>query len=242
MISRSEHASPQKSRSFVTLSVRCRYLCAENNNAIVETMNNAANMPSRANRPFPCAPAGLQTPGQQIGLFVGVCAAFLGISAVVGRAARIGGVGGQAAATPPPVAFAIVWPVLYACMGCAVSLQCLGPVKHAPQLGTTGSASGASRLTTPCAVPPAVQWGGLAALLTAVILTFVWPPVFVRGYNSTSALLIVAMLALGGIGTILASKTSTIGAVLVVPLLAWLVFALVLTCQTAQVQADRIRL
>jgi tryptophan-rich sensory protein len=78
-------------------------------------------------------------------------------------------------------------------------------------------------------------------MAAVVVLTLVWPPVFVRNKNRAAALLIVAMLALGGIGAVLASKTSTPATVLWIPLLAWLIFALILTCETAEVQRQQQR-
>jgi tryptophan-rich sensory protein len=215
----------------------------QGNSAVLAVSQLRAQAPPRlsATAPaFPCAPPGLRRVWQQVALFIGLLAALMTIPALVGRASRIERVGGQAAATPPPVTFAVVWPILYALVACALAFQSLGPVSAATSDCILRPGAAATPCSSAC-VSPSIRWGGVAVMAAVVVLTLVWPPVFVRNKNRAAALLIVAMLALGGIGAVLASKTSTPATVLWIPLLAWLIFALILTCETAEVQRQQQR-
>lgn len=115
---------------------------------------------------------------------------------------------------PPAVVFPIVWFILYALAAAALCLQLLVPEKG---------------------VTAAVQYTGVALLAAQLIIGFAWPIVWNKGNTRGAAYMIVAMLALAIPGVILATKTNLVAGALWSPLLAWLVFALVLTAQRSQV-------
>ena len=111
-------------------------------------------------------------------------------------------------AAPPPLAFAIVWPLLYTMLALAVFMLICYP------------APGASA---------AVQWTACALLLAQLPLNWAWTPVFASGKASTAALLIVAMLMLTAAALALGVSVQPIAAALAAPYAAWLVFALLLS-------------
>lgn len=105
---------------------------------------------------------------------------------------------------PPPMWFGIVWTVLYAMMGFALALVC--------------AAWGARGRT-------AAIW--LFAVQFAVNLA--WSPTFFAAHQITAALVVIAVLDLLVIATIvLFWRVRRLAAALLLPYLAWILFATVL--------------
>lgn len=113
---------------------------------------------------------------------------------------------------PPPLVFSVVWPVLYLCAAGAMFFQAAMP--------STASAG--------------VRWSGAGIMGAMLVLSFAWTPVFVKGKAKAAAWMIVAMLMLGATGTVLAGATNIISAALWAPWLGWLVFALIMSAETAK--------
>jgi tryptophan-rich sensory protein len=117
---------------------------------------------------------------------------------------------------PPPVTFGIVWTVLYILMGFALALVC---------------ASWGAR------------WRGLAiaAFVVQFALNLAWSPTFFALHEITWALVIVALLDVAVIvTTVLFWKVRRTAGLLLLPYLAWVLFATLLTWQFLQLnpQAD----
>lgn len=109
------------------------------------------------------------------------------------------------AAFPPPALFGIVWTILYAMMGLSLAMIL--------------SARGA-------------RGRGLAVLAFAVqfALNLAWSPVFFAMHQITGALVVIALLDVAVIVTIvLFSRLRAVAALLLVPYLAWILFATYLT-------------
>ncbi len=102
---------------------------------------------------------------------------------------------------PPSWLFGIVWPVLYGLIGLALAMV----------VNARGS-----------------RWRGLAigAFLAQLVLNLLWSPLFF-GMNqvSTALLAILLMLALAAVTTCLFWRVRKAAAILMLPYLAWLVFA-----------------
>ena len=115
-------------------------------------------------------------------------------------------------AAPPPLAFAIVWPLLYTALALAVFLLICYP------------APGASAYA---------RWTACGLLLAQLILNWAWTPVYAAGQQSgktsTAALLVVVMLMVTGAALVLGASVQPVAAALVAPYAAWLVYALVLS-------------
>ena len=108
---------------------------------------------------------------------------------------------------PPPEAFGIVWPLLYALMAVALALVL--------------SARGA-------------RGRGLAAAVFAVQLgvNLVWSPLFFRFHDVVAAFWLIVVLNLLVVATIaLFARIRTFAAVLLLPYLAWIAFAALLNWQ-----------
>lgn len=108
---------------------------------------------------------------------------------------------------PPPATFGIVWTVLYVLMGLALAMVL--------------SARGA-------------RGRGLAVGLFALqlVLNLAWSPVFFGMHQITAALVLIGVLALAIIATMLAFRAvRPLAASLLVPYLAWVLFASVLNWQ-----------
>ncbi len=108
---------------------------------------------------------------------------------------------------PAPQLFGIVWTILYALMGLALALVL--------------SARGA-------------WWRGRAAIAFAVqlVLNLAWSPVFFGLHQITAALVLIAVLDVAVIVTIwLFWKVRPLAAWLLVPYLAWILFATALNWQ-----------
>ena len=108
---------------------------------------------------------------------------------------------------PPPITFAIVWTVLYALMGLALALVC--------------SAWGA-RFRLPAILAFALQ----------LLLNLAWSPAFFAEHEIRLALLILAALNVAVLLTVvLFWKVRRVAALLLLPYLAWIMFAAVLNWQ-----------
>lgn len=108
---------------------------------------------------------------------------------------------------PPPATFGIVWTVLYVLMGLALAMVL--------------SARGA-------------RGRGLAVGLFALqlLLNLAWSPVFFGMHQITAALVLIGVLALAIIATMLAFRAvRPLAAWLLLPYLAWVLFASVLNWQ-----------
>lgn len=108
---------------------------------------------------------------------------------------------------PPSAAFGIVWPVLYAMMGFALAL--------------VGSAWGA-------------RGRGLAIMIFAIqfLVNLAWSPVFFGAHQLTGGLVVIAVLDVLVIVTIaLFWRVRKLAGLLLLPYLAWIVFATALNYQ-----------
>ena len=108
---------------------------------------------------------------------------------------------------PPASVFGPVWTVLYALMGLALSIV----------VGARGA-----------------EWRGKAAVLFVVqlVLNLAWSPLFFAGHQITGSLILLVVMDLVVIATIWAFwKVRTLAGVLMLPYLAWILFATFLTYQ-----------
>lgn len=108
---------------------------------------------------------------------------------------------------PPPATFGIVWSVLYAMMGVALALVC---------------AAWGARFRTPAIIAFVVQ----------LLINLAWSPVFFGEHQITTALAIILALDVAVIVTIaLFWRVRRLAAVLLLPYLAWILFATLLNWQ-----------
>ncbi|MCC6827115.1 MAG: tryptophan-rich sensory protein [Novosphingobium sp.] len=117
---------------------------------------------------------------------------------------------------PPPAAFGIVWTVLYVLIGLALAI--------------VASARGA-RLRT----------AAIVAFLFQFVLNLAWSPLFFAAHQLTGALALLVVLDLAVIVTlVLFWRVRPVAALLLVPYLAWILFATVLNWEfrAAHPQAD----
>ena len=117
---------------------------------------------------------------------------------------------------PPPAAFGIVWSVLYALMGFALALVC---------------AAWGARYRLPA----------IFAFVLQLALNLAWTPVFFAEHEITLALAVIGALDLAVLLTlVLFWKVRRLAGLLLVPYLAWILFATVLTWQFLELnpQAD----
>ena len=115
---------------------------------------------------------------------------------------------------PPPATFGIVWTILYVMVGFALALIC--------------AAWGARGRT-------------LALIVFAVHFAFnlAWTPVFFGMQEITGALIVVGLVIVTLIATIILFwKIRTLAGVLLLPYLAWVLFAFVLNWQFLQLNPD----
>jgi tryptophan-rich sensory protein len=111
---------------------------------------------------------------------------------------------------PPGAAFGIVWPILYAMMGIAVAMILAEP--ESPRRRTA-----------------------LNLFFIQLVLNFAWSPIFFAGHDIRLAKLVIfvmAALAAVAAGQFLRIKRSA--GLLMVPYLAWLVFAATLNATIEQ--------
>jgi tryptophan-rich sensory protein len=117
---------------------------------------------------------------------------------------------------PPPVVFPVVWTVLYILMGLAVAM--------------VAAARGA-------------EWrlAALAAFGVQLVFNLAWSPLFFGGHQIFAALILLFVLDAAVIATIAAfQRVRPLAALLLLPYLAWVLFATLLTWQlhTANPGAD----
>lgn len=108
---------------------------------------------------------------------------------------------------PPPSAFGVVWTALYAMMGLALAIV----------VGARGA-----------------EWRGRAIMLFVVqlVLNLAWSPVFFGAHQITGALIVIVAMDLAVIVTIWAFwKVRPVAGMLLLPYLAWILFATALTWQ-----------
>jgi benzodiazapine receptor len=115
---------------------------------------------------------------------------------------------------PPPAAFGIVWTVLYALMGLALALVC---------------AAWGARYRTPA----------ILAFVLQLALNLAWTPVFFGEHQITTALAILVALDIAVLLTVvLFWKVRRAAALLLLPYLAWILFATALNWQFLQLNPD----
>lgn len=115
---------------------------------------------------------------------------------------------------PPPLTFAVVWNLLYLLMGIAVSM-----------IAAARGAQGRS--------------AALAAFAVQLVLSLAWSPMFFGMHQMTSALyLLVAIDIAVAVTLLLFWKVRSPAALLLVPCLAWVLFATVLNWQFLQLNPD----
>ncbi|MBT2133298.1 tryptophan-rich sensory protein [Croceibacterium sp. LX-88] len=115
---------------------------------------------------------------------------------------------------PPPAAFGIVWPILYTMMGFAMAIVC--------------SAWG-SRYRS----------AAIVAFIVQLAINLAWNPIFFAAHEITLALIVIGVLNVAVIVTIvLFWKVRRSAALLMLPYLAWLLFATVLNWQFLRLNPD----
>lgn len=108
---------------------------------------------------------------------------------------------------PPDAAFGIVWPVLYVLEGLAIAV-----ILHARGAKGRGLAVG--------------------AFVVQFVATLAWSPLFFAAHKIGPAFwLIIGCVILAGITIVLFSRVRKSAALLLMPYLAWLIFAAVLNLQ-----------
>ena len=108
---------------------------------------------------------------------------------------------------PPPAAFGIVWPVLYVLMGFALAIVC--------------SAWGARH-----------RRAAIALFVVQLVVNLAWSPAFFGLHRISAALAIIVVLDVLVIATVvLFSKVRRMAALMLLPYLAWILFATVLNWQ-----------
>ncbi|MDE1467950.1 TspO/MBR family protein [Aurantiacibacter sp. D1-12] len=115
---------------------------------------------------------------------------------------------------PPPATFGIVWTILYAMMGLAFAMVC---------------AAWGSRMRT---------WA-IVAFLIQFAINLAWSPVFFGQQQITSALFVILALDVALIATIyLFFQVRKWAGILLLPYLAWALFATLLNWQFLQLNPD----
>ncbi|MFM5906206.1 MAG: TspO/MBR family protein [Novosphingobium sp.] len=115
---------------------------------------------------------------------------------------------------PPPATFGIVWSILYLLMGIAVAM-----------IAAARGASGRS--------------AALAAFAVQLALNLAWTPVFFGMHQMTSALYLLIAIDIAVAATLyLFWKVRSPAALLLVPYLAWVLFATVLNWQFLKLNPD----
>ena len=114
------------------------------------------------------------------------------------------------AAYPPPAAFGIVWTLLYAMMGMALAVvvSARGAIGRAP---------------------------AVLAFLVQLVLNLAWSPVFFGAHQITTALILIALLdAAVCVTIVLFWRVRPVAAMLLLPYLAWILFATFLNWEFRQ--------
>ena len=108
---------------------------------------------------------------------------------------------------PPPAAFGIVWSILYVLMGIALTLVITAR-------GATG------------------RWQAILAFAGQLLLNLAWTPLFFAAHKITAALILLVVLDIAVVITILLfRRVRPIAAWLLLPYLAWALFATLLNWQ-----------
>lgn len=111
---------------------------------------------------------------------------------------------------PPGITFAIVWPILYILIGLAFAMVC--------------AAWGARRRTA-----------AIALFLLQLVVNFAWTPVFFGAYDIDGGLTVLGILVPLVIATtVLFWKVRRTAGLLMLPYLAWILFATALNFQFLQ--------
>ena len=111
---------------------------------------------------------------------------------------------------PPTLAFKLVWTLLYAMMGLAFALVC--------------SAWGARG-----------RMAAIVAFIVQLALNLAWSPLFFGAHQITAALVLILVLDLAvAVTIVLFWRIRTVAGLLLVPYLAWILFASVLTWEFLQ--------
>ena len=115
---------------------------------------------------------------------------------------------------PPGYLFGIVWPILYVLMGLAFALVC--------------AAWGAKGRTA-----------AIVVFLIQLALNFAWTPTFFGFYQMTAALVIISTLSILVLATtVLFWRVRALAGALMLPYLAWVVFATALNFQFLQLNPE----
>lgn len=115
---------------------------------------------------------------------------------------------------PPPATFGIAWTVLYAMMGCALALVC---------------AAWGSKLR---------RWA-IIAFLIQLAINLAWSPIFFGREEIALALYVIIALDVAAIiTTVLFFKVRKWAGLLMLPYLAWILFATLLNWQFLQLNPD----
>ena len=102
---------------------------------------------------------------------------------------------------PPGWLFGVVWPILYALLGIAVAIILAEPPSHRRKLG-------------------------LSLFFVQLVLNFSWSPIFFAGHDITLAKVVIFIMAiLAGWAAGQFYRLRKTAGLLMVPYLAWLVFA-----------------
>jgi tryptophan-rich sensory protein len=115
---------------------------------------------------------------------------------------------------PPGWAFGVVWPVLYGMLGIALGMIWAEP-------------------------PSNRRRTALILFVAQLVLNFAWSPIFFAGHDIALAKVVIfAMAAFAAGAAVLFARLNTATGLLMVPYLAWLVFAATLTVAIEQLNPD----
>ena len=115
---------------------------------------------------------------------------------------------------PPPAAFGIVWSILYVLMGIALTLVITAR-------GATG------------------RWQAILAFAGQLLLNLAWTPLFFAAHKITAALILLVVLDIAVVITILLfRRVRPLAAWLLLPYLAWALFATALNWQFLSANPD----
>ena len=115
---------------------------------------------------------------------------------------------------PPPITFGIVWPILYVLMGFAIATVC---------------AAWGSRYRLPA----------ILAFVVQLALNLAWSPIFFAGHEISLGLYVILALDVAvALTIVLFWKVRRVGALLLLPYFAWILFATVLNYQFLRLNPD----
>ncbi len=116
---------------------------------------------------------------------------------------------------PPGWAFGVIWPILYACLGAAAAMIHALP-------------------------PSAAKRKALTLFYVQLVLNFAWSPVFFAAHDMRAAAVVIIMMlavAAGAAGQFFRLRAAA--GYLMIPYLAWLVFATTLNTAILNLNPDR---